>query len=209
MLGPGNEDAATDALQAWPGGLHVGGGIRDTNAAEWIGRGAEKVIVTSYLFPDARFAMERLRGMLAALGGDRRKVVIDLSCRRQQSGDGEVKWVVAMDKWQRLTDMEINAESIAALEPYCSEFLVHAADVEGLQRGIDQELVRKLGEWCSIPVTYAGGGSSIKDLELVERLANGRVDLTIGSALDIFGGSGVKLEECVAWNQRHSAQPSA
>ncbi|MCJ1380282.1 Enzyme that catalyzes the fourth step in the histidine pathway [Xylographa soralifera] len=208
MLGPGNEDAAMDALQAWPGGLHVGGGIKDTNAAEWIGRGAEKVIVTSYLFPDARSSMERLRGMLAALGGDRQKLVIDLSCRRQQSDDGRAKWVVAMDKWQRLTDMEVNAESIAILEPYCSEFLIHAADVEGLQNGIDQELVRKLGEWCSIPVTYAGGGSSIRDLELVERLANGHVDLTIGSALDIFGGSGVKLEECVEWNQRQSAQNS-
>ena len=100
------------------------------------------------------------------------------------------------------------AESIATLEPYCSEFLIHAADVEGLQKGIDQELVRKLGEWCSIPVTYAGGGSSIRDLELVERLADGRVDLTMGSALDIFGGSGVKLEECVEWNQRQPAQTS-
>ncbi|MCJ1281895.1 Enzyme that catalyzes the fourth step in the histidine pathway [Xylographa opegraphella] len=209
MLGPANEDAATDALQAWPGGLHVGGGIKDTNAAEWIGRGAEKVIVTSYLFPDARFSMERLRGMLAALGGDRRKLVVDLSCRRQRCEDGGVKWLVAMDKWQRLTDMEVNADTIVALEPYCSEFLIHAADMEGLQKGIDQDLVRKLGEWCSIPVTYAGGGSSISDLELVEQVANGCVDLTIGSALDIFGGSGVTLEECVEWNQRGSPQTSA
>ena len=108
MLGPGNEDATKDALQAWPGGLQVGGGIKDTNAAAWIGRGAEKVIVTSYLFPDAKFSMERLQGMVAALGGDKQKLVIDLSCRQQQS-DGQVKWVVAMDKWQRLTDMEVNA----------------------------------------------------------------------------------------------------
>ena len=109
MLGPGNEDAATDALQAWPGGLHVGGGIRDVNAAQWIGRGAEKVIVTSYLFPDARFSMERLQSVLAALGGDTQKLVVDLSCRQQRSADGPVKWIVAMDKWQRLTDMEVNA----------------------------------------------------------------------------------------------------
>ena len=96
-------------------------------------------------------------------------------------------------------------ESIAMLEPYCSEFLVHAADVEGLQRGIDEELVQRLGDWCTIPVTYAGGGKSLEDLELVKRLSNGRVDLTIGSALDIFGGSGVKLEECVEWNRGQEA----
>lgn len=95
-------------------------------------------------------------------------------------------------------------ESIQLLEPYCSEFLIHAADVEGLQRGIDHELVAKLGEWCSIPVTYAGGGRSIQDLELVKSLSSGKVDLTIGSALDIFGGSSVKFEECVAWNKKQT-----
>jgi phosphoribosylformimino-5-aminoimidazole carboxamide ribotide isomerase len=93
-------------------------------------------------------------------------------------------------------------ESIQLLEPHCSEFLIHAADVEGLQRGIDHELVSKLAEWCSIPVTYAGGGRSIADLELVKELSHGKVDLTIGSALDIFGGSGVTFEECVAWNKK-------
>lgn len=93
-----------------------------------------------------------------------------------------------------------SSESISLLEPHCSEFLIHAADVEGLQRGIDHELVSKLAEWCSIPVTYAGGGRSIEDLELVKKLSNGKLDLTIGSALDIFGGSGVKFEDCVQWN---------
>ena len=93
-------------------------------------------------------------------------------------------------------------ESIRLLEPYCSEFLIHAADVEGLQRGIDHELVAKLGEWCTIPVTYAGGGRSLQDLELVKSLSGARVDLTIGSALDIFGGEGVKFDECVEWNKR-------
>ncbi len=97
-----------------------------------------------------------------------------------------------------------NVESIASLEPHCSEFLIHAADVEGLQRGIDHELVEKLGEWCTIPVTYAGGGRSLEDLDLVEKLSNGKVDLTIGSALDIFGGEGVTLQECVQWNQRRT-----
>jgi len=96
----------------------------------------------------------------------------------------------------------IHTESISLLEPHCSEFLIHAADVEGLQRGIDHELVSKLAEWCSIPVTYAGGGRSLDDLELVKELSKGKVDLTIGSALDIFGGSGVKFEECVEWNKK-------
>ena len=98
------------------------------------------------------------------------------------------------------------SESISLLEPYCSEFLIHAADVEGLQRGIDHELVSKLAEWCSIPVTYAGGGRSLEDLELVKKLSNGKVDLTIGSALDIFGGSGVKFEDCVKWNEEQGKE---
>ena len=91
-------------------------------------------------------------------------------------------------------------ESIEMLEPYCSEFLIHAADNEGLQRGIDEDLVRRLGEWCSIPVTYAGGGKTLDDLEAVKLLSHGKVDLTIGSAVDIFGGYGVKFADCVAWN---------
>lgn len=106
-----------------------------------------------------------------------------------------------MDKWQTITDFEISHDNIRLLEPYCSEFLIHAADAEGLQAGIDEELVRHLASVCSIPVTYAGGGRSIADLELVERLSGGKIDLTIGSALDIFGGKGVKFEECCKWNE--------
>lgn len=97
----------------------------------------------------------------------------------------------------------VSAETVKMLEPYCSEFLIHAADNEGLQRGIDEELVKKLGEWCSTPVTYAGGGKSLDDLDRVRELSGGKVDLTIGSALDIFGGSGVRFEECVEWNKKH------
>ncbi|RFU71788.1 1-5-phosphoribosyl-5-imidazole-4-carboxamide isomerase [Trichoderma arundinaceum] len=196
MLGGGNDVAAKEALQAWPGGLQVGGGINDENAREWIDAGAEKVIITSYLFPDGHFSQQRLDAVLGALGGDKSKLVIDLSCRRQ--GD---KWFVAMNKWQTLTDMEINQESIKLLEPYCSEFLIHAADNEGLQRGIDEKLVERLAEWCSIPVTYAGGGRHLEDLEAVKRLSRGKVDLTIGSALDCFGGAGVKFDDCVQWNK--------
>ena len=92
-------------------------------------------------------------------------------------------------------------ETIRLLEPFCAEFLIHAADNEGLQRGIDEELVEKLGQWCSIPVTYAGGGKSLADLDTVRDLSHGRVDVTIGSALDVFGGDGVVLEDCVKWNR--------
>lgn len=95
----------------------------------------------------------------------------------------------------------MDTESIQKLEPYCSEFLIHAADNEGLQKGIDERLVEKMAQWASIPVTYAGGGRSLDDLETVKRLSNGKVDLTIGSALDCFGGSGVKLDDCIRWNQ--------
>ncbi|KAJ3474362.1 hypothetical protein NLG97_g9880 [Lecanicillium saksenae] len=200
MLGPGNDEAAKQAVGAWPNGLQVGGGITDKNAAEWIEAGAEKVIVTSFLFPGGQFSQLRLDSILKVLGGDKQKLVIDLSCRRR----GEGNWFVAMNKWQTITDMEVNEESIKQLEPYCCEFLIHAADNEGLQQGIDEELVTRLAEWCSIPVTYAGGGRNLDDLERVKRLSGGKVDLTIGSALDCFGGSGVKFDDCVEWNKQQS-----
>ncbi|KAL1872020.1 hypothetical protein VTK73DRAFT_1722 [Phialemonium thermophilum] len=200
MLGSGNADAAREALTAWPGALQVGGGITDTNAREWIDAGAEKVIITSFLFPDGHFSQSRLDRVLAALDDDRNKLVIDLSCRRQ----GSDRWFVAMNKWQTITDMEVNKESISRLEPYCSEFLIHAADNEGLQQGIDEALVKRLADWCTIPVTYAGGGRSLADLDAVRDLSGGRVDLTIGSALDCFGGDGVTLDECAEWNRREA-----
>lgn len=201
MLGPGNTDAAREALAAWPGGLQVGGGINEANAAEWIASGAEKVIITSYLFPNGTFSQSRLDAVLAALGGDNSKLVIDLSCRRR----GDDSWFVTMDKWQTITDMGVNAESIRRLEPYCSEFLIHAADNEGLQRGVDEKLIQRLAEWCTIPVTYAGGGRNLEDLENVKRLSGGKVDLTIGSALDCFGGSGVTMAECIEWNKQQES----
>ncbi|EON98090.1 putative phosphoribosylformimino-5-aminoimidazole carboxamide ribotide isomerase protein [Phaeoacremonium minimum UCRPA7] len=201
MLGPKNDDAAREALAAWPGGLQVGGGINDRNAREWIEAGAEKVIITSFLFPEGKFSQSRLDAVLEALGGDKTKLVIDLSCRRR----GEDSWFVAMNKWQTITDMEVNQESIKKLEPYCSEFLIHAADNEGLQKGVDEKLVARLAEWCSIPVTYAGGGRHLEDLEAVKKMSQGKVDLTIGSALDCFGGNGVRLEDCVNWNKKQNS----
>ncbi|KAL8710988.1 MAG: hypothetical protein Q9220_004587 [cf. Caloplaca sp. 1 TL-2023] len=199
MLGPGNEEAAHEALTAWPGKLQVGGAITADNAKLWIERGAEKVIVTSYLFPEARFSLGRLNAVLESLGKDIGKLVIDLSCRSVDD-----KWMVAMNKWQTLTDMEVNQDSIRRLEPYCSEFLVHAADNEGLQKGIDEELVRKLGEWSRKPVTYAGGAKHLEDLDVVKNLSGGKVDLTIGSALDCFGGGNVRFNDCILWNEKQS-----
>ncbi|PIA15368.1 Phosphoribosylformimino-5-aminoimidazole carboxamide ribotide isomerase [Coemansia reversa NRRL 1564] len=201
MLGPGNEIAATEALQTWPDKLQVGGGICETNASKWIERGAAKVIVTSYLFPSGNFSQQRLEALATQVGRDR--VVVDLSCRRRSEGG----WVVAMDRWQRLTDMVVDEQTLKKLAGFCSEFLVHAADVEGLCGGIDRELVECLGKWSPLPATYAGGASSVDDLDLVNRLSRGRVDLTIGSALDIFGGSMVRFDDCVAWNRR--VEPAA
>ncbi|GAA5825805.1 hypothetical protein JCM10212_006171 [Sporobolomyces blumeae] len=194
-LGPGNDQAARAAVSAWPNKLHVGGGIAEENAQEWIDQGAEKVIVTSYLFPQAKFDLDRLKRLCAKVGKER--LVVDVSCRRR--GD---KWVVAMNRWQDLTDMDVDQESLDLLSEYCSEFLIHAADVEGLCQGIDEQLVEKLGQWVKIPTTYAGGAKSVEDLALVDRLSNGKVDLTFGSALDIFGGTQVKFEELVAYNRK-------
>ncbi len=195
-LGPGNDDAARLALAAWPDGLHLGGGIDAGNARAWIDAGAGKVIVTSWLFPSGRFSPERLAALVAAVG--RERLVIDLSCRRRGGA-----WFVAIDRWQTVTEVAIDAATLAQFAAHCSEFLIHAADVEGLCRGIDEELVAALGRWSPIPCTYAGGGKSLDDLALVARLSGGRVDLTYGSALDLFGGTGVRYADCVAWNRAH------
>lgn len=195
QLGPGNEAAAREALAAYPGGLQIGGGITTENATAWLEAGASHVIATSFLFDrEGRFQPDRLESLVAETG--RERLVIDLSCRRR--GDA---WVVAMNRWQTLTDLAVDAATLDALASSCDEFLIHAADVEGQCRGIDGELVALLGAWGERPLTYAGGASTLADLELVDRLGQGRVDLTIGSALDLFGGTGVRYEDCVAWNR--------
>jgi phosphoribosylformimino-5-aminoimidazole carboxamide ribotide isomerase len=199
LLGPGNEEAARDALKAFPGGLQVGGGISDQNALKWLQAGASHVIVTSWLFPDADLDLDRLKTLSALVGPER--LVIDLSCRRGQNerGDG---WFVAINRWQTLTPVKLDKALFETLDPYCDEYLVHAADVEGLRQGPDWELARHLGALTTKPVTYAGGAASIGDLERMETESGGKLDLTIGSALDIFGGAEVRLEECVAFNQK-------
>lgn len=195
-LGPGNDEAAREALAAWPGGLQVGGAINVDNAPAWLEAGASHVIVTSWLFEAGRrLSMERVEALCGEVGPGR--VVIDLSCRRH--GDG---WHVVTDRWQTRTDLEVTAATFEMLAPFCAEFLIHAADVEGLCRGIDVELVTLLGEWAGRPITYAGGVASMEDLETIERLGRGAVDVTVGSALDIFGGSTVAYRDLVAWSRR-------
>jgi len=189
MLGPGSEDAARSALDAYPGGLQVGGGITPENAAAWMDAGASHVIVTSYLFPDGVFAPDRLRAMTQAVG--RSRLVVDLSCRRTPDG----VYSVATDRWRTFTDTRLSAETIAQFESSCAELLIHAADVEGKCEGIDEELVSQLGEWVTLPTTYAGGARRLEDIARVEQLSGGKVDLTIGSALDVFGGSLVRYED--------------
>lgn len=194
-LGHGNDQAAQSALAAYPSGLQIGGGISVENAASWLDLGASHVIVTSWLFDSTgHFQEKRLHQLVREIGASR--LVIDLSCKR--TGDG---WTVAMNRWQTLTDLQINNSILDRLAKYCDEFLIHAADVEGLCQGIDEQLVRKMGQWGQLPMTYAGGVASMSDVELVEECSAGKVDVTVGSALDLFGGSGVTYESLVSRNR--------
>jgi phosphoribosylformimino-5-aminoimidazole carboxamide ribotide isomerase len=195
LLGSGNDAAAKEALGVYPGGLQLGGGVNGFNAQSWLDAGASHVIVTSWVFRDGQLDWERLRSLVNAIGKER--LVLDLSCRRRSAD-----FFVVTDHWQKFTEMTIVPDTLERLAEYCDEFLIHAVDVEGLCRGIDSELVERLGQWTPIPTTYAGGATSVADLETVTRLGRGRIDLTIGSALDIFGGTGVKYADAVAFNQR-------
>jgi phosphoribosylformimino-5-aminoimidazole carboxamide ribotide isomerase len=195
MLGPGNELEARSALGAYPGGLQVGGGITAGNAREYLDAGASHVIVTSWVFRDASLDEDRLAILVKAIGKER--LVLDLSCRKKGA-----EYYVVTDRWQKFTSLVVSAQTLEKLARSCAEFLVHAVDVEGLCQGIDQPLVTLLTRFSPLPVTYAGGAKSIEDLETVTGASHGRVDLTIGSALDIFGGSGVRYADCVAFNRR-------
>lgn len=181
MLGSGNEEAAILALQSYPSGLQVGGGIHADNAKKYIDAGASHIIVTSYIFHDGLLDLERLEKLVDAVGKEH--VVIDLSCRKR---DG--KWFVVTDKWTKFSNFEVNEESISYIEQFCDELLIHAVDVEGKRSGMQEELVRDLAKWTSIPTTYAGGVRSLEDLKKFEQLSEGKLHVTIGSALDIFGG---------------------
>ena len=194
-LGPGNHDAALQALEAFPGGMQVGGGISAENAGVYLDAGASHVIVTSYVFRQGQVDRERLERLLSSVG--RERLVLDLSCRKR----GQDYYVVT-DRWQRFTEMAVNEKTLTWLADYCDEFLVHGVDVEGKRAGIETRLVEILGQDSPVPVTYAGGASSLADLDRVKVLGRDRVDLTIGSALDIFGGQ-IPYRDVVAW---HKAQ---
>lgn len=193
-LGLGNREAAVSAVRAFPGGLQIGGGVTAENAREFLDEGASHVIVTSYVFREGRIDMERLTALVAAVGKGR--LVLDLSCRKR---DNDFR--VVTDRWQKFTQVRVNRETLEQMANYCDEFLVHGVDVEGKRQGIDEDLVVMLGEGSPIPVTYAGGATTLADLDRVKTLGKGRIDLTIGSALDIFGGS-VPYRDVVAWQRR-------
>lgn len=195
MLGPGNEATASEALRAFPGGLQIGGGITPGNARFWLDQGASEVIVTSYVFRDGEVHEDRLREMVRAAGADR--LVLDLSCRRK----GKHYYVVT-DRWQKFTNVAISRQTLEYFASSCKEFLIHAVDVEGKCAGIEAELAALLGEWAPLPTTYAGGVRSLDDLYRLKELGCNRLDATIGSALDIFGGSGITYAEAVAFNRR-------
>ena len=175
------KQAAVDALQAFPGGMQVGGGIHDGNAKEYLDAGASHVIVTSYLFDGDILSREKMQTLKDAVG--REHVVFDLSCRKTAEG-----YQIMTNRWQTATSEYVTIELLKELEQYCDEFLIHAVDVEGKAEGIEKELVALLGTYEGNAVTYAGGIHSVEDLALLKELGNGRVHATIGSALDLFGG---------------------
>lgn len=199
MLGPGNEEAALEALRAYPGGLQVGGGINAANAARFLDAGASHVIVTSWVFRDGQLDWNRLGELERSVGKSR--LVLDLSCRRRD----QEYWIVT-DRWQRFTEWRVTAQTLDQLGQHSAEFLVHAVDVEGLSQGIDEKIVELLGRFSPIPATYAGGARSLDDLKMVHQLGRGRIDLTIGSALDIFGGTGLRYADAVEFNRRIGAE---
>lgn len=175
-------EQAKKALNVYPGGFQIGGGINSENAEGFLDMGASHVIVTSHVFKDGRIYFENLEGLVKAVG--RERLVLDLSCRKK---DG--KYYIVTDRWQSFTDVVIDNRTLDMLSEFCDEYLIHAVDVEGKASGIEKELAACLGEWGGKPITYAGGVSSFDDLDCLKRLGRGRLDVTIGSALDIFGGS--------------------
>lgn len=184
------KEQAAAALRAYPGGLQVGGGITPDNAGAFLDAGASHVIVTSYVFKDGRIEYGRLDELARAVGRDR--LVLDLSVRKK---DG--RYLIVTDRWQKYTKTELTGRTLDELAGYCDEFLVHAVDVEGKANGIEEELAALLGAWGKLPVTYAGGVHSFEDLKLLKKLGRDRVNVTVGSALDLFGGT-MKLEDVLA-----------
>lgn len=170
------------ALMAYPGGLQIGGGINADNAKEFLDAGASHVIVTSFVFKDGRINMDNLEKLVKSVGKEH--LVLDLSCKKKDD-----TYYIVTDRWQNFTDVPVTEETLDMLSLYCDEFLVHAVDVEGKCNGIEKELVMLLGNWGKITVTYAGGVGTYDDLYALKELGKNRLNVTIGSALDLFGGN--------------------
>lgn len=177
----GTKAQATKALSAYPGGMQIGGGITEENASEFLEAGASHVIVTSYVFQGGRIHYDRLKHLTDSVGKNR--LVLDLSCKKV---DGVFR--IVTDRWQKVTEEIVDERLLDKLAAYCDEFLVHAVDVEGKAQGIQEEVAALLGRWGKLPVTYAGGVHSYEDLDLLKQLGRDRLNVTIGSALDLFGG---------------------
>ena len=175
---------AKKALAAYNNGLMIGGGINNENACEFLKAGASHVIVTSYVFKNGEILFDNLERIKRETGKEH--LVLDLSCRKK---DGN--YYIVTDRWQKFTNVKITGKLMKELSSYCDEYLIHAVDVEGQAHGIESGLVRILDEYNTIPVTYAGGVGSYEDLTLLKELGHNKIDVTIGSALDLFGG---KLE---------------
>ena len=175
-------EQAKMALFEYPGGLQIGGGITVENAKEFLDMGASHVIVTSYVFRDGRIDYERLNNLIRMVGKDH--LVLDLSCRKRND-----QYYIVTDRWQKFTKEIVSKDTMEKLQDYADEFLIHAVDVEGRANGVEKDLVSILGEYASIPITYAGGVGSYEDIETIRRLGKDKLNVTIGSALDIFGGS--------------------
>lgn len=170
------------ALQAYPDGLQVGGGICAENAESFLHMGASHVIVTSYVFSEGKIHWENLKRLRSTVGKER--IVLDLSCRKR---DG--KYYVVTNRWQTFTKEELTVDLLQKMAEFCDEYLIHGVDVEGKASGVDEQLAKLLGKYEGNAMTYAGGIGSMKDLKDFEKMTEGRIDFTIGSALDLFGGS--------------------
>ncbi len=170
------------ALAAYPNGLQIGGGITAENAQEYLDAGASHVIVTSYVFQDGEIHWDNLQNLVNAVGANH--IVLDLSCRKKDEA-----YYIVTNRWQTFTNIEVTLDLLQELSQYCNEFLVHGVDVEGKSSGVESELVKLLSKWDGVPITYAGGIGSMNDLQEFRVISGGKLDFTIGSALDLFGGN--------------------
>lgn len=173
---------AEEALAVWPRTLQVGGGITAENAADFIRKGASHVIVTSYVFQDGEIRFDRLEKLVKEIGKEH--LVLDLSCRKKEN-----TYYIVTDRWQKFTKQMLDVRLMEKLADYCDEFLVHAVNVEGTGTGVDAELLALLAGQCTVSVTYAGGVGTMEDIEKIRNIGKGKINFTVGSALDLFGGS--------------------